>query len=180
MFWNRTIVWNAITIVLFLTCCKNGSKVLEPTSISSPVADQVKLDELDLDRLLEGEVEQWRRTVSCVNQLVLNQSLPRAVLVYRPRNPELLGRVVIGVSLSLVLDLTATNQPLAVVHSQCEALAGCLSTFCDPEVGEAIGRRLPLIYFAQDENITCYGDAVDGSARNHLRFQRTPTRCCCC
>ena len=39
-------------ILYFSTCCKNGSKVLEPIPIS-PVADQVKLEELDLHCLVK-------------------------------------------------------------------------------------------------------------------------------
>ena len=67
--------------LMFLTCCRNGSKILERTPKRSPVADEVKLEELDLDRLVKGEVEQGGSFVPCVNQLIMNQSLPRAVLV---------------------------------------------------------------------------------------------------
>ena len=53
--------YNKILIVLpRLTCCKNGRKVLEPTPI--PIeADEVKLEVLDLNRLLKGEVEEGDR-----------------------------------------------------------------------------------------------------------------------
>ena len=59
--------------LLTLTCCRNGSKVLEPTP-NSPVADQVKPQVLQLHRMLEGEVEQGGRceVPGCVSQLVLN------------------------------------------------------------------------------------------------------------
>ena len=67
----NNIIGSYSFILYFNTCCKNGSKVLEPTPNCSPVADQVKLDELDLHWLLEGEVEQSGRFASCVNQLVL-------------------------------------------------------------------------------------------------------------
>ena len=43
-----------------LTCCKNGRKVLEPTP-TPIVADEVELEVLDLNRLLEGEVEEGGR-----------------------------------------------------------------------------------------------------------------------
>ena len=39
-------------ILYFNTCCKNGSKVLESTP-TSPEADQVKLEELDLHCLVK-------------------------------------------------------------------------------------------------------------------------------
>ena len=64
------------------TCGRNDSKVLEPTSQSSPVADQIKPDELNLYKLVEGKVEQGGSFVPRVNQLVMNQCLPRAVLVH--------------------------------------------------------------------------------------------------
>ena len=113
--------------------------------------------------------------VPCVIQFILYQGLPRAALVKGAHHLEFPGSMLPGF-ISQVLDLAASNQPLAGIHFQCEALAGCLSPFCHPEVGHAIGRRLPAIYFAQDENVACNGDPVVGSARNHLRFQRTPTR----
>ena len=43
--------------LMLLTCGKNGSKVLKPTTICSPIADQFKLDVFDLDWIFEGEVE---------------------------------------------------------------------------------------------------------------------------
>ena len=67
---------------MFLTCCRNGGKVLEPTPLS-PVTDQLKLDELDLLWIVEGEVKTGGSSaITCVNQLILHQGLPRAVLVH--------------------------------------------------------------------------------------------------
>ena len=68
--------------LMWPTCGRNSSKVLEPTSQSSPVADQIKPDELNLYKLVEGKVEQGGSFVPRVNQLVMNQCLPRAVLVH--------------------------------------------------------------------------------------------------
>ena len=67
---------------MFLTCCKNGSKVLQPTPISVPVADEVKLEELDFGRLLKGEVKEGGSNAPFFRQLILHQGLPGAVLVH--------------------------------------------------------------------------------------------------
>ena len=48
----NNIIGSYSFILYFNTCSKNGSKVLEPTPIS-PVADQVKLEELDLHCLVK-------------------------------------------------------------------------------------------------------------------------------
>ena len=64
---------------MFLT--RNGSKILERTP-KSPVADEVELEELDLHWLVKGEEDQGGSLPpTCVNQLILHQDLPRAVLV---------------------------------------------------------------------------------------------------
>ena len=71
---------------------RNGSKILKPTPLS-PEADQLKLEELDLDRLVHGEVEHLGRpTPGCVDEFILYQSLPRAVLFKGPWDEELLCR----------------------------------------------------------------------------------------
>ena len=153
---------------------RNGSKVLQPTPIRSPVADEVKLEELDLHWLVEGEVAQGGSFADCVNQPILHQGFPRAVLVVSPPDPEILGRPGNGVSLSpQVLDLTASNHPCAVVHFHGEALSGCLALFCQPKVELVIAQK--GIFFTQDEDVACWVDAVDGSALNHLWSQRTST-----
>ena len=164
--------------MLLLTCGRNGSKILQSTPISSPVTDQVKLDELDFHRLVEGEVEQGGSfTPASVNQLICNQSLPRATLVHRSRHLELLGRSMIEVSFSYVLDLTASNQPCAVVHLQCETLPCCLFTFCQPVVVHMRVGSQRCVFFPQDEDTTCWVVGVEGSALKHLRFEWTPTPC---
>ena len=101
---------------MLLTCCENGSKVLKSTPKISPVADQVKLEELDLHRLCEGEVEQFSRFASCVKQLILHQSLPRAILFFLPRDAEALGCPGIVGSLSLILDPTPIDRPCTFVQ----------------------------------------------------------------
>ena len=49
--------YSSILHNLILSCCKNSSKVLEPTP-TSPVADQVKLEELDLHCIVKFQFPQ--------------------------------------------------------------------------------------------------------------------------
>ena len=158
---------------LVLTCCSNSSKVLQPTPMWSPVADQVKLEELDLHRLFKDEVEQGGRfVITCVNELILQQTLPRPAFVNGPWNAEPC-RCAIGASLSQVFYLTTSNQPHTVVHLYCEALPSCRMIFCQPVVCQLFTQ--PGIWCTQNENTTCWVEVGDLSALNYLRVQRTPT-----
>ena len=70
-------------VLLLVLASRNGSKVLKPTACCSwPVAEKIKLEELDCYRFFKGEVEQGGSFVSCcVVQLIINQRLPRTALV---------------------------------------------------------------------------------------------------
>jgi len=157
------------------TCCRNGSKELERTA-QSPVADEVELDELDLDRLVKGEVEQGGSFAPCVRQLILHQGLPRAILVRWARYLEIFCGQASAASLSPVLDLTASNESCARVQPQGEALPACLMRFCHPEVGLAIVQK--AIFFTQDEDAACWVEGWVGSAMHHLWTQRAITIFC--
>ena len=161
--------------LMLLTCGRNGSKVLEPTPSCSPKADQLKLDVFDRHRIFEGEVEQGGRFASCcVHKLVLHQSLPWAVLVSGPRYSEVFGPPPNVLSLSLVLDLKATNQPCTVVQSHCESLTLCSLMLGQPKVELVIVHL--YIFFTQNEDTACWVVAAyTVNTLNHLRFQWTLT-----
>ena len=56
----NNIIGSYSFILYYNTCCKNGSKVLEPTP-TSPVSDQVKLEELDLHCIVKFQFPQSYR-----------------------------------------------------------------------------------------------------------------------
>ena len=64
--------WRTSFLEDWITCCRDRGKVLEGAAMPSPVADQVKFEELDLHRLFKREVSYGGRFVeSCVLQLSL-------------------------------------------------------------------------------------------------------------
>ena len=121
-----------------------------------PVAEQIELEELDLHRLIEGEVQKSsRRLPPCVNKLSLNLFFPRARFDKGRRHTKSPGDPIWIIPCSLILDLHTGNYSLARINFHRESLALGLSSVCQPVVSRPIA-PFP-IFVSQNENTTCGG-----------------------
>ena len=157
-----------------LTFCWKWRKVLDPTPVWSPVADQIKLKELHFGRLVERGVEQRSSFAPCIHQFCFKKVLPGARLGQRSRNAKLFSGPVSIKATSFVFYLETGNWSRTGINFDDESLALGLTTFCQPIVSGPVFPTNTFILRA-NKNAACWKLGRMGSAPNHLRVQRTMT-----